>query len=576
MLCVGARAVGLRCYRMQVKSLQWILGNRVCQQRSASNFYQSHTRLPTSTGPSLTKATLELRCSVKTFVTEKRFCNLPFHLQAACFSTGKLLTAPKNDSEDAYLKGNINEELDDEFLHDQKYAELFMETYLLPVDGHRVFAIQPNLKSVPKAAQMTTVDLKLAELCALVETLPKWSVIEKEIYSLKVLDKKFVFGKGNFQGIGEKIRKLPGVTAVTLGLNMLNSTQLAQLQNSWGVAVYDRYTLVLQIFKTRAKTKEAKLQLALAEIPYYRSRLHGMHSGTLDRQKGGMKFVGGSGETFLEIRHRLLQEREQKLRKELAKLRSQRDLLRANRKRNEFPVVAVVGYTNAGKTSLIKALTGDQSMEPRDQLFATLDVTVHAGNLPNRMKVMFVDTVGFISDIPTTLVESFSATLEDIVNADLLIHIRDIAHPDTSAQKANVIQTLRSLQPPPFLLENMIEVCNKADLLDSRLLSDLKLEEDGSLALSVKEGFGLSELQNRIQDFLCKSTGRIKKHFRIPANGQHLAWLYKEATVENTRSDENDPEKLLVDVIMTEAALAKFMARFGRKNSTGSVAPSYD
>lgn len=111
MLCVGARAVGLglRCYRMQVKSLQWILGNRVCQQRSASNFYQSYTRLPTSTGPSLTKATLELRCSVKKFVTEKSFCNLPFHLQAACFSTGKLLTVPKNDSEDAYLKGNINE-----------------------------------------------------------------------------------------------------------------------------------------------------------------------------------------------------------------------------------------------------------------------------------------------------------------------------------------------------------------------------------------------------------------------------------------------------------------------------------
>lgn len=560
-----------------MKSFQWTLGNRVYQQRSAINFNRYFTCLQTCTDlRNLTKANPQIWCcSVKNFLAEKAFCILPFHCQGDCFSTSKLLAVQKNDSEDVYLKGNISEELDDEFLHDQKYAELFMETYLLPVDGHRVFAIQPSLKSVPKAAKLTTVDLQLAELCALVETLPNWSVVEKEIFSLKAIDKKFVFGKGNFAGIGEKIRNMPGVTAVALGLNMLNSIQLAQLQNSWGVAVYDRYTLVLQIFKTRAKTKEAKLQLALAEIPYYRSRLHGMHSGTLERQKGGMKFVGGSGETYLEIRQRLLQEREQKLRKELAKLRSQRDLLRANRKRNEYPVIAVVGYTNAGKTSLIKALTGDQSMEPRDQLFATLDVTIHAGNLPNRMKVMFVDTVGFISDIPTTLVESFSATLEDIVNADLLIHIRDIAHPDASAQKVNVIQTLQSLQLPPVLLENMIEVCNKADLLDSRLLNDLKLE-DGSLALSVKEGFGLSELRNRIQDSICKSTGRIKKHFRIPANGQHLAWLYKEATVENTRSDENDPEKLLVDVIMTEAALAKFMARFGRKNSAGSAPSSYD
>lgn len=501
------------------------------------------------------------------------FSRWQFGLRTFSLSSSRCAGLGDKESGEEDVQGS--EELDDEFLNDRKYAELFTETYLLPISGNRIYAIQPNLKFLPKATKITSVDLQLAELCSLVETLPKWTVVEREVYSLKAMDKRFVFGKGNLAEIGQKIRRLPGVTGVVLGLNMLNGLQLANLQDNWGVAVYDRYTLVLQIFKIRARTKEAKLQLALAEIPYYRSRLTGMHSGSLERQRGGMNFVGGSGERYFEVRQRLLQEREQKIRTELQKLRSQRSVLRGNRKRNDFPIVAVVGYTNAGKTSLIKSLTGDSSMEPRDQLFATLDVTVHAGDLPNRMKVMFIDTVGFISDIPTSLVESFSATLEDIVNADLLVHIRDVSHPDSAAQKIIVLRTLRELHLPPSLLENMIEVCNKTDLLDSGSLDELK--RDGQcFAVSVKKGSGLLELRHRIQELILSTTGRVTKRLKIPTSGPHLAWLYKEATVESTRCDESDPEKLLVDVVMTDASYSRFLSRFGRKKIQNTGAPFSD
>ncbi|KAI0237528.1 putative GTP-binding protein 6 [Lamellibrachia satsuma] len=451
--------------------------------------------------------------------------------------------------------------VDESLLGDKKYGELYTSSYLLPSGGHRVFVLQPDVKWGPKKASLTTADLQLSEACALVETLPKWTVVDKAIYTLKNPDKKFLYGKGNFAEITERIKGTRALTAVFVSMDMLSSVQLATMQQKWKVPVYDRYTMVLQIFKVRACTKEAKLQVALAEIPFYRSRLRGMHDHSLTKQGGGLATLGGAGQKFFEQRQRLLQDKELKIKKALAEIKSQRKLLRKGRRKLEFPVIAVVGYTNAGKTSLIKAMTGDKDMQPRDQLFATLDVTAHAGTLPSLMKVIYVDTVGFISDIPTSLIDAFVATLEDVLNADVIVHVRDISHPDTSAQRVNVVRTLQELGVPQQLFDNLIEVCNKADLLSS---ADKRAEEDRCLKISATTGEGLQTLAARIEETIMGNTDRSLHYLRIPSSGQHLSWLYKEATVKSVKSDDHNTESLLVETVMTQAAYAKFLNRFGR------------
>ncbi|ELU17319.1 hypothetical protein CAPTEDRAFT_93416, partial [Capitella teleta] len=404
---------------------------------------------------------------------------------------------------------------------------------------------------------------KLDEAIALIDALPGWNVAGTVRFSSSEGGSKHVFGKGAFEEIHRDIRRCQNTTAVFLTLDMLNGLQLSVIQKEWGLPVYDRYTIVLQIFKHRAQTMEAKLQVALAEIPFYKSRLVGVHKGTLDQQRGSLGTIGGGGEKEIEVKHRSLQDKELKLKKALSKLKAQRKHLREERKKKDLPIVAVVGYTNAGKTSLIKALTGSKSLEPQDQVFATLDVTVHAGLLCNRMKVLFTDTVGFISDVPTALIESFASTLEDIRNADTIVHIRDVSHPETVEQKQVVMETLRQLQLPPSLTQNVIEVCNKIDLLPQDEAEKL-CDEDG-FAVSVLNGDGLDDVVRRIHDQVIQATGRTERRMRIPMNGEHLNWLYKEADVTDVQPADGDSEKLQVCALMTDATYAKFKAAFKSK-----------
>ncbi|XP_050413550.1 putative GTP-binding protein 6 [Patella vulgata] len=320
--------------------------------------------------------------------------------------------------------------------------------------------------------------------------------------------------------------------------------------------IWFRYTIVLQIFKDHARTKESKLQIALAEIPFLRNRLNQFQDGQHDQQVGGAQLAGGAGQTYLHSRRLILQEREMKLRKALSKLENQRSLLRKERLKRKIPSIAVVGYTNAGKTTLIKALTGDSKLEPKDYLFATLDVTAHAGKLPNNMTALFMDTVGFISDIPINLIDAFSATLEDAVIADVIIHVRDISHPDTENQKQNVLQTLSTMLPADKL-PNIIEVCNKIDLWSS----DISMEETSSIFISATSGRGLLQLRHEIQHRLIQATGQLKKKFKIPNGGPHLSWLYKEATVCGIEPHE-DVEYLIVDTVISVSAYSKFKSYF--------------
>lgn len=432
--------------------------------------------------------------------------------------------------------------------------ELLQGEPLLPAGTQRVCLVHPDVKWGPGKPQMTRAEWQVAEATALVHTLDGWSVVQTMVVSTKSPDSKLVFGKGNFQHLTEKIRGSPDITCVFLNVERMAAPTKKELEAAWGVEVFDRFTVVLHIFRCNARTREARLQVALAEIPLHRSNLKRdvahLHRGA------GSRYIMGSGESFMQVQQRLLREKEAKIRKALDRLRKKRHLLRQQRTRREFPVVSVVGYTNCGKTTLIKALTGDAAIRPRDQLFATLDVTAHAGALPSRMTVLYVDTIGFLSQLPHGLIESFSATLEDVAHSDLIVHVRDVSHPEAELQKRSVLSTLHSLQLPAPLLDSMVEVHNKVDLVPG-----YSPTEPNAVPVSALLGHGLQELKAELDAAVLKATGRQILTLRVRLAGAQLSWLYKEATVQDV---DVIPEDGAADVtvIISDSAYGKFRKLF--------------
>lgn len=457
-----------------------------------------------------------------------------------------------------FTQGEEEDEYDDEdFIDDREVEELFEQQAPAGIgEGqHRVFIVHPDVKWGSRKQHLTTAELMMAEAEGLVNTLENWRVVDKIIMSTKTPEKKRVFGKGNFQTLTEKIRQTAGITAVFVNVERLSSLSERELEEAWGVKVFDRYSVVLHIFRCNARTKEAKLQISLAEIPLLRSRLKNEFSN-LDQQGGGSRYIGGSGETLYEVQQRLLKEREMKIRSALDKLRRKRHLLRSQRKHKEFPIVSVLGYTNCGKTTLIKALTGDSGLQPRNQLFATLDVTVHAGQLPCRMTILYVDTIGFLSQLPHQLIDSFSATLEDIKHSDLLIHVRDISHPETVNQKVNVINVLKNLQIPDRLMSSMIEVHNKTDLIDN-----YQPTEADALPISALEERGLDKLMKTVEEQIINSTGKQMLDLKVDLSSPQLSWLYKEAVVQDVQVDP-DAGSAVVTVIISLSAYGRYLKLF--------------
>ncbi|XP_018428655.1 PREDICTED: putative GTP-binding protein 6 [Nanorana parkeri] len=437
---------------------------------------------------------------------------------------------------------------------DENVEELLVSRTPNLYGAQKIVIVHPDVKWGDKRQRDTTAELLVAEAVALIHSIPNWIVVDKLIMSTKSPDHKYVFGKGNFQTLTEKIKAIPQATAVFLNIERISPLSENELEAAWGVKVFDRYTVVLNIFRYNARTREAKLQIALAELPLLRSLLRN-EMAHLDQQSGGSRYVMGSGETLMEIQQRLLKERELKLKKALEKLRKKRKLLRTQRKRREFPVISVMGYTNSGKTTLIKALTGDANLQPRDQLFATLDVTAHGGLLPCRMPVIYVDTIGFLSQLPHNLIESFSATLEDVIHSDLLIHVRDISHPEAINQKKSVLNVLSNLNVPQKLLDTMIEVHNKIDLVEEH---DTK---DAAIPVSALIGYGLEDLKQRIETEVMESTGRIVATIRVNLESAQLSWLYKEASVQEVKVLPEDGAADVL-VIITSAAYGKYTKLF--------------
>ncbi|XP_046483200.1 putative GTP-binding protein 6 [Neodiprion pinetum] len=421
-------------------------------------------------------------------------------------------------------------------LEDEEYDELSSRFLGIAPGGHGALVLQPYIKWGANKKRNTTPELQLEEAVTLLKTLQNWRVVDKMCVSLMNLKKKELLGKGNLESLKIKVRSNPEITAVFIGTNLLQQVQIQELRHILGVPVYDRYSIVVQIFRAHAKSQEAKLQVAIAEIPYMWMKLNVVKE-TREEHVG----------TF-ESHRKLLQVRETKLKNALLKLKAQRHLLRSKRLQNKIPTIAVVGYTNAGKTSLIKALTGDSSLHPRNYLFATLDVTIHQGILPSRLKVLFVDTIGFIQDVPATLIEPFVATLEDAMNADIILNVHDASHPDRQAQMDHMQATLKGLIKDQVV----INVANKID----RISEDIP--RLNMLGVSATKLIGIDGLRDELDKSILGATGRTIVRIRVQSGSRASAWLYKETTVTNVEADPENAQYLFMDVITTELQLKMF------------------
>jgi GTPase len=377
-------------------------------------------------------------------------------------------------------------------------------------------------------------------------------VVGVERVALRTPRPATLIGSGRVRAVAERVAR-ERIDLVVVDAP-LSAVQQRNLERAWSCKVIDRTGLILEIFGERARTSEGRLQVELAALTYQRSRL--VRSWThLERQRGGFGFLGGPGESQIELDRRRIDDRIIRIRRELDAVRRTRGLHRAARERAAYPVIALVGYTNAGKSTLFNRLTG-AAVSARDQLFATLDPTMRVLHLPSGQRAILSDTVGFVADLPTDLIAAFRATLEEVRTADLVLHVRDLAHPESAAQRQDVLAVLRSLELGDLADEGrLLEFWNKLDLLsveDRAQLRSAAERQPAAVRGAALTGEGIDALLGVLDRRLAAATEVVELEIDS-ADGERLAWLYRHGTVLERR-DGDGRTRLRVALAAAEQA----------------------
>jgi len=425
--------------------------------------------------------------------------------------------------------------------------------------------VHPHLKS--ERGALRSPQARLEECVGLAMAIHV-DVVHSEVVNIARPKPATLFGQGVVDALATTIGRVgknkdewdEGDIGLAIVDAALSPIQQRNLEKAWNCKVIDRTGLILEIFGERARTAEGSLQVELAALTYQRSRL--VRSWThLERQRGGLGFIGGPGESQIEIDRRLIDERIVRLKNDLTDVKRTRELHRKSRRNTPYPIVALVGYTNAGKSTLFNRLTEAQVFA-KDLLFATLDPTMRSIKLPSGRDVIMSDTVGFISQLPHELVAAFHATLEEVHEADVILHVRDASHPDSDAQKADVLDVLKTLGVEDKLEDRLIEVYNKADLLDE--------DTRDILTNRVNRSKGLVSLVSAVTGQGCDSlledvNALLSAHFRtfeinVPySDGQLLSWLYSHGEVTNRVEGE---EHLHITVKMNDMNSSRFRQKY--------------